>query len=682
MKAIYVKELRENAKWAILLAAGVALLLGWAIQISLLASFASSAMLGSTVVGLPAVGLILGLLQTLQDQWRGRYAFVMHRPTTASSIFWGKVLAGLTLYVPITGIPFLAVAVWAAAPGNLAAPFDWHMTLPGIWDLINGSTWYFAGLLVGSRPARWIGSRIMPLAVPLIFTAFGANATMNFSEAILTTAAATLVIFPAAWSSFIHTGNFERQPRITRALQTAGVTLGLGLVLALGLNLVSETLRTLIRPETRRYTYWGYEIDVAGRVVRNEIDQDRNTHATDPSGQPIEPVTPEMRARASVASPIWMRGQDEYAMEAKRGGQYGFHMPEHYVGQFYVNTGRSQWYYVASRRTIEAYDPTSRLRAASVGPDGFAPGSQSPQPFPAPLAITSVNPTWLKCVRDRTHLYEIDFGGRQQVRLLLSTGEDEPITHIGQFLRRLVSASGTSEEQPIAHAAQSSGTETDGNLYEVLTLRTLRVLRGNREILRAPLQLNWQNAFWVHTARIEDGSLTLLLSMHGTKYADAHRVVKISAEGQIVQQTELPPLPTTTGNFYLQSRWQEALKACAIPPLAAFILITISVLIHEAPLAEVWPVICMFVFIAIASGGFAWWLTRRHAFSRAAVIVWTCFGIATGFCGALALIAMRSWPARVGCPSCGQRRVVTREICEHCGAPITPPPSLGIEVFE
>ena len=34
------------------------------------------------------------------------------------------------------------------------------------------------------------------------------------------------------------------------------------------------------------------------------------------------------------------------------------------------------------------------------------------------------------------------------------------------------------------------------------------------------------------------------------------------------------------------------------------------------------------------------------------------------------------------CPSCGGRRVVTREKCEHCGAAFAPPQKVGIEIFE
>ena len=39
-------------------------------------------------------------------------------------------------------------------------------------------------------------------------------------------------------------------------------------------------------------------------------------------------------------------------------------------------------------------------------------------------------------------------------------------------------------------------------------------------------------------------------------------------------------------------------------------------------------------------------------------------------------------PAREPCAVCGKKRVVTRELCEHCGAPFGAPALDGTEIFE
>jgi hypothetical protein len=75
-------------------------------------------------------------------------------------------------------------------------------------------------------------------------------------------------------------------------------------------------------------------------------------------------------------------------------------------------------------------------------------------------------------------------------------------------------------------------------------------------------------------------------------------------------------------------------------------------------------------------------LCRRFAFGRTATILWMILGLIWGIPGLLTLLALRQFPARVPCPSCGRRRVVTRKFCEHCESPFNNPAMQGVEVFE
>jgi hypothetical protein len=76
------------------------------------------------------------------------------------------------------------------------------------------------------------------------------------------------------------------------------------------------------------------------------------------------------------------------------------------------------------------------------------------------------------------------------------------------------------------------------------------------------------------------------------------------------------------------------------------------------------------------------WLTRRHAFARWHCIGWALCGLLWGPVGLLLLLALQEWPARIPCPKCGKLRVVTRDSCEHCGAPHALPTADGTEIFE
>jgi hypothetical protein len=75
-------------------------------------------------------------------------------------------------------------------------------------------------------------------------------------------------------------------------------------------------------------------------------------------------------------------------------------------------------------------------------------------------------------------------------------------------------------------------------------------------------------------------------------------------------------------------------------------------------------------------------LTRRYAFSRWHCIGWTLCGLLWGLVGLLLLLALQEWPARIACLKCGKLRVVTRDTCEHCGAPHVLPAPDGTEIFE
>ncbi len=75
-------------------------------------------------------------------------------------------------------------------------------------------------------------------------------------------------------------------------------------------------------------------------------------------------------------------------------------------------------------------------------------------------------------------------------------------------------------------------------------------------------------------------------------------------------------------------------------------------------------------------------LTRRYAFSRPHRLGWALCGLLWGPAGLLLLLALQEWPARIPCPKCRRPRVVTRDLCEHCGAAHAAPAPDGTEIFE
>jgi len=75
-------------------------------------------------------------------------------------------------------------------------------------------------------------------------------------------------------------------------------------------------------------------------------------------------------------------------------------------------------------------------------------------------------------------------------------------------------------------------------------------------------------------------------------------------------------------------------------------------------------------------------LARRYGFTRRQTIGWAIAGVLLGPAGLVTMLVLRDWPARVACSSCGRKRLVDRERCEHCGATFTKPEPTGTEIFD
>ncbi len=174
-RALIIKELREcaplalvaalAAAWALHLAAGEYLLHGTR-DVTLLPSpflnydffpFSNVPML----VG--ATAIVLGLKQAVWEDLRGTYHYLLPRPVERSHVFLIKAAVGVAIVQALGAAMLLLYAIWAATPGTHASPFFWSMTLPawkawGAFPIV-----YLGALLSGLRPARWFGSRLLPL---------------------------------------------------------------------------------------------------------------------------------------------------------------------------------------------------------------------------------------------------------------------------------------------------------------------------------------------------------------------------------------------------------------------------------------------------------------------------------------------------------------------------------------
>ena len=118
------------------------------------------------------LSLALAFRQSLGDFWADTQLFLFHRPISRARIYLTKVLTGLAIYLVCAALPVLIYAVWAAAPGTHASPFEWSMTA-GAWkSWLVMTTLYLGALLTALRPAAWLGTRLAPLCAAAALAMF------------------------------------------------------------------------------------------------------------------------------------------------------------------------------------------------------------------------------------------------------------------------------------------------------------------------------------------------------------------------------------------------------------------------------------------------------------------------------------------------------------------------------
>jgi ABC-type transport system involved in multi-copper enzyme maturation permease subunit len=118
--------------------------------------------------------IALGFWQTVAENTRGTWLFLLHRPASQRTIIGVKLAVGASVYLVVSAIPILVYALWAATPGTHPSPFAWWMTEAMWYGWLFPVMVYFGAFLSGVRPARWYGSRLMPLlAVALLATLLG-----------------------------------------------------------------------------------------------------------------------------------------------------------------------------------------------------------------------------------------------------------------------------------------------------------------------------------------------------------------------------------------------------------------------------------------------------------------------------------------------------------------------------
>jgi hypothetical protein len=114
------------------------------------------------------LAVALGFRQSAWEPSHGTSHYLLHLPLRRNTIFLTKLFAGIGLLMACTFLPIVIYAGWTAYPGTHHAPFELSMLRPTleVWLILPLA--YLGAFASGIRPARWYGTRLLPLAAVLV----------------------------------------------------------------------------------------------------------------------------------------------------------------------------------------------------------------------------------------------------------------------------------------------------------------------------------------------------------------------------------------------------------------------------------------------------------------------------------------------------------------------------------
>lgn len=687
LRAIVWKEMRENAKWAVLGMIGVALALFYTIARQLggdysngLSAVWSNAGQVMTFSGL-LIGLALGLLQILPELRRNQWAFLVHRPASRGTLFWGKAITGMGLTLAASLIPLILLALWASAPGDIPAPFDPRLLLGGLASSFTGLFFYAAGLLTALRPVRWYGSRAVPIAAA-VACAMVVASMPDFWQAAVAIGVFLAIFLCAAHGSFLTTGQYQRQPRTAKI--SLGITLFTGLVAVLvtigivSFSVLAPIFRSPSAPPVQ-IAWSDFQITRSGQVVRITVDGFALIKVTDLAGRPIK----------GFAKGSTYKAQDFLCSNFVQAGtgQVNYSAPDRYI-KMLGTVGSPQdgtiWYYASNLRQVAAYSLRDRYQIGSIGADGaFSRNNRTARPFPRYLlSVMQDTPTGTQSLLLFRHQAYLLFAEKQTIDPL-KTYDPETLLSSIQIVD-WDNGNPSDTQEPLAYLLNAGD-------------RFLIYSPHGKLLLRVPREYSQKNYPDVYVSRTPNGQRYFFRYyppwLNGSIQRAPTLMTEVSSNGAVVAKYVLPSIynEEVLPPSFLVSLYGIALPSSAVAAVNILGYATrhsdsgifAGVWYNVADDLKVWVWLCFLsVLSGILAAILAWLIGRRCAFSRRGRWAWTVGTFWLGLLGVLLLLSLRDWPARVVCAHCGRLRVVNRDRCEHCGAEFPSLPRDGTEILD
>ena len=165
MKALLIKEFRENLRWLpvglLVFSAAV-----WFASPSQQKPFIIVDQVLMQMVALlgPLFAAALGTIQSAFDLRNGPRAYLQCRGVSSKEIVFSKIISGFAIYTTSMIVPIMIFAIYLNAVGLLYYPVIPLQVAPGLLLGFASFIFFPAAILILARPASWWGTRLLPLA--------------------------------------------------------------------------------------------------------------------------------------------------------------------------------------------------------------------------------------------------------------------------------------------------------------------------------------------------------------------------------------------------------------------------------------------------------------------------------------------------------------------------------------
>jgi hypothetical protein len=701
-----------------------------------------SAVRSAITLGCAVAGLLLGVLQPLADRNFDLWAFLTHRPVPRWWLYAGRASAGVILYVAAAGLPVgFALAMAPTHWGGRFFIVDY--LLPPIADWTAGLVYYFAGLLIMERQARWYGSRIVPvfavIAVSLCVTMVG-----SFWMAMTICAGMIALYVVVSMGSAISHGYSLRTPRWAHAALILAIFASYAslffVVAGFPFARIADAREWLVTGNVEHNATWNsslwtpqrgyqqrsYHLLADGTLAifnghfrlvldeRKQVGFQLTEHAwTDFDGHPI-------------ADPTVYWGDLNYQPNLIG---LGVTVPEETVGyrdfgrrvqQFSHDDGtthyQTTWYWVPERGLAYVYreprmmaDPESWKIPSeflgTIGVDGFHSPGKSATPFESPV--------WSGAMFITPHTLYFHPGGTLEIRPLLSLPSDEKILQLGYERERLTEqerltmkgSAGDEDYKPIddsnivvrtnhrmlvlapANPQRAEWHAPPGTVLVALPLPAA-LANGRLEVSHFPTVGRWvveSNPDQLDAAKPHVSSTFYFYNERG-ELLDKKEVANVR---QITQEPELMLLPRGVRKMHKLEVQSGLLAATMNPVLAAASpwifgegneAMKAEMRLEVAGLGRSWRFWVSVWSVLVLCGVMSWRLASAYALPRGRWL-WMVVSLIFGPAVVLTFVATHRLPTWVRCATCRRFRLRGGERCGKCGATWPKAEPTGTEIW-